>query len=129
MGMNELALNRINSLMQLRQEVESLASGATWVPAADWIETNTELVLIMDVPGVTAEALELEQEDGHVTIRGSRPDPEEEGIALQTERPRGGFARILSLPVEITPGSGQAKIQAGVLVVRFDKRHKIIDQG
>lgn len=126
--MNELALSRINSLMQLRQEVESLAGGTTWAPAADLIETNTELVLVMDVPGVTAEALELVQEDGHVTIRGSRPDPEEEGVALQTERPRGGFSRTLKLPVEITPGSGQAKIQAGVLVVRFEKRHKVIDQ-
>lgn len=126
---SEPVLRRINSLMQLRQEVEALSHGTPWVPPADWLETDTELLLIMDVPGVEKDAFELLEEENAIVVRGSRPAPEVDGAFLSVERPQGSFQRTFSLPVETVPGSGQAQVRAGVLVVRFEKRHKIIDHG
>ncbi|AFZ69152.1 Hsp20/alpha crystallin family protein [Deinococcus peraridilitoris] len=126
-GGSEPVLRRINSLMQLRQEVEALSHGAPWAPPADWLETDTELLLIMDVPGVESDAFELIEEENTVVVRGQRPPPETDGSFLSVERPQGSFQRTFSFPVETVPGTGQAQLRAGVLVIRFEKRHKIID--
>ena len=126
---SEPVLRRINALMQLRQEVESLAQGAPWVPPADWIETDTELALVMDLPGVDQDKLELALEQGAVTVRGERATLDLNGAPLTSERPQGQFQRSLKVPAEIVQGSGDAQLRAGVLVVRFEKRHKIIDHG
>lgn len=129
--MNDLALNRIHSLMQLRQEVEALHEVSPWVPPVDWIETDTELLLIADVPGIEADAFELLEEGGAVTVKGQRPTQDGDGASftLAAERPQGSFQRTLRLPLETLPGSGRAQLRAGVLTVRFEKRHKTIDPG
>lgn len=125
--MTEPVLRRLGALMQLRQEVEALSDGAPWVPPVDFYETDDTLVLVMDVPGVEADAFELVEEEGGVTVRGQRARIDLGGAALAVERPQGGFSRTLRLPVETLPGTGVANLRAGVLVVRFEKRHKIID--
>ena len=113
--------------MRLRQDVESLAGASAWVPCADWFETDGELLLVMDLPGVDPGSLELTWGEGSLTVRGART-PHDLGSVLSAERPQGGFQRTLRLPAEVAPG-GDAQLNAGVLVARFEKRHKIIDHG
>ncbi|WP_027481307.1 Hsp20/alpha crystallin family protein [Deinococcus pimensis] len=124
---NEPVLRRINTLMQLRQQVESLDGRTPWVPSVDWIETDTELHLVVDAPGVEPDAFELLEEGERVTISGTRPPLDFGGTVLTAERPHGQFQRVLGLPVETLPGTGRAQMRAGVLVVTFEKKHKIID--
>ena len=125
---SEPVLRRINSLMQLRQEVEALDAGTPWVPPIDWIETDTDLLLLMDAPGLDAESFELVEEDGNVTVAGTRLPFDLGGTLLVGERPHGTFQRSLRIPVETIPGTGEAQMRGGVLIVKFEKRHKIIDQ-
>ena len=68
--MNEPVLGRLQHLMTLREDVESLTSGGPWVPAADWYESDTHMTLCLDVPGVQPGSLELLEEDGTVTVTG-----------------------------------------------------------
>jgi HSP20 family protein len=124
---NEPVLRRINTLMQLRQQVESIDGNTPWVPPVDWVESDTELHLVVDVPGVEPDAFELLEEGDRVTISGTRPTLDLGGTILTGERPHGQFQRALSLPVETLPGTGRAQMRAGVLIVSFEKRHKIID--
>ncbi|PNY82754.1 Hsp20/alpha crystallin family protein [Deinococcus koreensis] len=122
--MNEPVLARLQQLMSLREEVETLGGVGPWLPAADWTAEDTHLVLHLDVPGVLPESLELLEEGNTVTVAGERPALERR---LQGERPAGTFRRSFSFPDEVLPQTGEAQLQGGVLSVRFQKRHPTID--
>lgn len=117
-------LARLQQLMTLREEVETLSQAGDWVPAADWIDAGTHLHLLLDVPGVNPQSLHLSEEGSEVTVSGERERPAQ--VLLQG-RPSGAFSRTLSFPEEVVPQTGEASLQAGVLTVRFEKVHPTID--
>lgn len=121
-------LARLQHLMTLREEVETLTQGGPWTPAADWRDAGTHLELLLDVPGVDPASLALEEDGGQVAVSGERPGAEEEGCPLLSrERPSGRFTRVLPFPEEVRPNSGVASLAGGVLTVRFEKLHPTID--
>jgi len=122
--MNEPVLARLQHLMTLREEVETLGTGSPWTPPADWVDEDTHLLLLLDVPGVDPASLELEEEGPSVTVAGVRELP---ARTLSAERPGGPFTRTLHFPEPVVPQSGQAHLAGGVLQVRFEKRHPTID--
>ncbi|ADV67535.1 Hsp20/alpha crystallin family protein [Deinococcus maricopensis] len=127
--MNEPALARLNHLMRIREEVETLSEHGPWTPPADWVDNGTHLTLVMDVPGVDADSLSVQDDNGEtVTVRGERAPLDLDGEAVQVERPGGVFTRDLTPPSEVVPGTGAASLRAGVLMITFEKRHKTIDQ-
>ncbi len=121
--MNEPVLARLNNLMALREEVEQLGTAFPWEPAADWHDLGTHLLLVMDVPGLDAEHLELLEEGEDLTIAGERGEVLD-GELLSRERPGGRFVRTLSFPVPVRSGSAEASLSGGVLKVRFEKQRK-----
>ncbi|MCP2013048.1 HSP20 family protein [Deinococcus sp. HSC-46F16] len=123
--MNEPVLARLQQLMTLREEVETLGTlGGPWTPPADWVDEDTHLRLLLDVPGVDPESLEMHEEGGAVTVAGRREAP---ARLLHGERPGGTFSRTLTFPEAVVPNSGEAQLAAGVLSVRFEKRHPTIE--
>ncbi|BCZ91445.1 hypothetical protein TthAA37_06340 [Thermus thermophilus] len=86
----------------------------------DLLETEEHYVLLVDLPGVRPEDLELLEEGQRVTLAGVRhPLP---GTYLLEERPMGTFRRTLDLPGPIEEGTAQATLRNGVLEVRFRKK-------
>ena len=122
-AMNEPVLARLNNLMALREEVEQIGSAFPWEPAADWLDLGTHLLLVMDVPGLDAEHLELLEEEGELSVAGERGE-EVEGQFLSRERPAGRFVRTLTFPAAVRSGSAEASLSGGVLKVRFEKQRK-----
>ena len=121
--MNEPVLARLNNLMALREEVEQIGSAFPWEPAADWHDLGTHLLLVMDVPGLEADQLELSEEEGDLTIAGERGEVLN-GELLSRERPGGRFMRTLRFPAAVRGGSAEASLSGGVLKVRFEKQRK-----
>ena len=117
-------LARLQHLMTLREQVETLSDGGPWVPAADWRDVGTHLELLLDVPGVAPESLALAEEGQQVTVSGERTPP---GRLLSSERPGGPFSRTFTFPQEVHPASGEASLAGGVLSIRFEKLHPTID--
>ena len=125
--MDKPVLARLNRVMQLREEVETLASGGPYAPDADWLSSGTHLTLVTDVPGCLPESLTLEDDGEAVTLSGERSDLPDDQEALYRERRTGRFTRRLPFPVAVVPQSGEASLVAGVLSVRFEKVHKTIE--
>jgi HSP20 family protein len=79
----------------------------------------------MDVPGVSAEQLEIELENDVLTIRGERPFPYEDGEGEPTlrrvERSFGRFERVLRVPRGLDPNAIQAELHDGVLTLRIPR--------
>src|SRR5262245_44743432 len=71
-----------------------------WVPAMDLGETEDHLVLRADLPGLTAEDVELEVKDGVLIVSGERKADHEEKSEgyYRVERSFGRFSRTLTIP-------------------------------
>lgn len=101
------------------------ANGATrrWVPAMDLAETEDQLVLTADLPGVDEEDVSIEVKDHVLTIAGERSDVREQKDRgyHRVERSAGRFSRSLSLPEGIDADKIAASFDRGVLEVAIPK--------
>lgn len=101
------------------------ASGASrrWIPPMDLVETEDNLVLRADLPGVDQDDIEIEVKDGVLTVSGERKAQHEEKREgyHRVERSFGRFSRSLELPKGVEPQSVSAHFDKGVLEVRMPK--------
>ncbi|HXU66786.1 MAG TPA: Hsp20/alpha crystallin family protein [Casimicrobiaceae bacterium] len=78
----------------------SARTKAGWEPPVDMFENERELVIVVAMPGVPRERIEVIDELGALTVRGERPLPFA-GMPLAVrhlEIPYGAFERRISLP-------------------------------
>ena len=89
----------------------------------DLVDTDDNLVLRADLPGMSDEDLKIEIEEGVLTISGERrAEHEEKGEGFhRVERSFGSFSRSLSLPDGVDPERVAADFKDGVLEVRIPK--------
>lgn len=119
-------LETLRKLKELQERIAELAyqlmgeEPAAWTPKVDLLEDEDHYLLLVDLPGVRPEDLELLEEGSRITLAGIRhPLP---GTYLLEERPMGSFRRTLDLPGPIEEGTAQASLRQGVLEIRFKKR-------
>jgi HSP20 family protein len=106
---------------------EGAANGAygsrRWIPPMDLVETEDNLVLRADLPGVEEKDIEIQVKDGVLTVSGERRaqhETQREGFH-RVERSFGRFSRALELPKGVEPESVSASFERGVLEVRMPK--------
>jgi HSP20 family protein len=99
------------------------ATGAEWVPVMDVIETATEYVVRLEVPGIHKENLDVNLTGEFVTITGTReyvPEIEGEGYLVK-ERAIGKFVRTIRLPKPVAEKKVAAEYRDGVLELHLPK--------
>jgi HSP20 family molecular chaperone IbpA len=94
----------------------------TWQPPLDVFEDEREVVIVVAMPGVPADAVEVVQEPAALIVRGTRPLPlaGSRHAVRQLEIPYGAFERRIALP----PGRfevGKPELVQGCLVLRLAK--------
>ena len=92
-------------------------------PKADFLETENEFVLEMDLAGFTSEDVDVTVEKGVLTVHGERTAETEkaEGTYHLRERSGGKFSRSFSIPHTIDSESVDASFNKGVLTVKLPK--------
>ena len=94
------------------------------MPQMDVRETENEIRLAVEMPGVAPEDVEIQlDDDGVLTIRGEKKIErrDERENAHFAERAFGTFQRILRLPFKVDPGQVQASFDNGVLTVTLPR--------
>ncbi len=99
-----------------------LTSGAVTFPPVDVYETDSEVVVEAELPGVAAQDLHVELEGEKLVIFGvmGSDSGDAEETLLRMERPRGRFHRVVPLPSPVVPPF-EATLSRGVLAVRLPK--------
>jgi HSP20 family protein len=71
-----------------------------WEPPADVLETAREVLVIVALPGVGTDNVEVAVEDGAVTVVGVRAAPAalRDAVIHRLELPQGRFERRVSVP-------------------------------
>ena len=119
---------------ELRRSLEAMFRGvggsgqleddeATWVPAVDVKETDNELRLSFDLPGMKEEDISIEIQDNVLSVSGEREERREESREgfRRMERRFGRFARSFPLPAGVSEDKIQASYDNGVLEIRVPK--------
>jgi len=57
---------------QLRREMDTSLATSDWVPAVDIKENDDHFTIVADIPGVAPEDIEVQMENGVLTIKGER---------------------------------------------------------
>jgi HSP20 family protein len=98
-------------------------SSSTWLPAVDVWETEKELVLAFDLPGIPEDKVSVELDDNVLTVSGERERTHEHSgdRFYRYERRFGTFARSVTLPQGVNEEAIQAAYRDGVLEIRVPK--------
>jgi HSP20 family protein len=102
-----------------------LSNGTTggWSPAADIYESDSELVVNVDLPGVDPAAVDVRVENSVLSIRGERhlDDIQNKENFHRVERSSGPFARSFTLSTSVDADKIRANYKAGVLSITLPK--------
>lgn len=90
-------------------------------PPLDFVTTDTAYLVLVDLPGVRRENVEVLIERGALTIRGKKPAAAGNNL-LRREREYGSFARLVPLPDDADLTDVGATLKAGELVMRIGRR-------
>jgi HSP20 family protein len=98
------------------------AEGA-FAPSIDLRETDKELILTAEVPGLQKEDVDVNIMEQSVTIRGERKQEKEtkEQNYHYRETSFGSFQRVIPLPAPIVADKAKAKLKDGVLTLTLPK--------
>jgi HSP20 family protein len=99
------------------------ADSAVWAPRTDLIESEDAYVIHLDVPGMVKDELDVNYQDGMLTIAGERKSDQrnEHDNVVRIERAFGRFYRSFTLPRAVNAAKIEATYTDGVLTVRVPK--------
>lgn len=120
-------------LSHLQQQIKDIfedwgGSPTEWAfawtfPALEISETDKEMIIKAEIPGVDEQELKVEAYDNQLTIRGEKKatlEKKDRRYRLQ-EMTYGQFSRTTALPFAIDPDKIQAEYNKGVLTLRIEK--------
>jgi len=95
-----------------------------WMPAVDILETENELVLKADVPDVELKDIDIQIENGTLSLCGERKfeKKDEKSGFHRIERSYGSFERFFTLPETVDAEKVKADYKNGVLTVMLPKK-------
>jgi HSP20 family protein len=111
-------MNRLFEESVSRGLLEGLAVGsAEWTPLADVLETPEAFMVVMELPGVEQDDVEVQVDGAELVIRGERrpPGPARPENYQRMERSYGAFSRRIQLTDEVDPARVTAQFRDGLL--------------
>lgn len=106
---------------------EGSSGASAWTPAVDIFDAADAIVLKAELPGLSADDIDIEVDDNVLTLRGERRFEEtvEEGRYYRLERSYGSFQRSVTLPQGVKADQITAEFDNGVLTVRVPKADEV----
>jgi len=101
--------------------------GRPWIPAVDVSETDEQVVVHVDLPGIDPEKVEILLTGNMLTVKGDSPaEPLAKGETRhRRERPTGTFSRSIPLPAAVDAEKVSAQSRSGVLTVTLAKEERV----
>lgn len=103
--------------------VENTKGISTFTPRLDIHESDKEILIYAEVPGIDENDIEVSFKDGYLNIRGEKKSShsEEKEGRKYSERSYGSFERVISLPENVKEDGIEANSKNGVLEIKIPK--------
>lgn len=138
MIMNIIKYDPFRDLRSLQDEMNRLFSSSVprlsnqeemstgWSPSVDIYESENQIVLEAELPGMKRDDFELSIENSVITLRGERHfEKKDEGDNYhRVERAYGSFTRSFNLPRTVSTDDIKAEFNNGVLTVKLPKKEE-----
>lgn len=95
--------------------------GHMWSPPTDVYETGDEIVILVEIAGMTEEGFNISVDQKSVTITGSRSNPDVKRVFYQMELNYGEFLIDIEISKPIDVEHASANYQDGFLKVCLPK--------
>ncbi|MGC8876066.1 Hsp20/alpha crystallin family protein [Thermus sp.] len=93
-----------------------------FAPPVDILEDGEGLHILVYLPGVEPEKVEVVAEEGVLAVKAERPFEKKEGVAYhRLEGPYGAFARSFNIPSTYDLAKVEARFRHGVLHLKVPK--------
>jgi HSP20 family protein len=110
------------SKAEVTTPAEQTRPGLVFTPAVDIFETDKEITLLAEMPGVKAEGLNIDIHENILTLDGDVKSPEGSGeVDVLREYRTGKYYRQFTLSQVIDQGKIDADLKDGVLRLRLPK--------
>ncbi len=111
---------------ELESQEEETKVGRYFVPATDIHETETQLLVNVEMPGVDKDNIDIKLEKNTLTITGNVDLSKYDGLQpVYTEYNVGHFTRSFTISNAIDSDAISASMEGGVLQVRLPKRDEV----
>lgn len=92
-----------------------------WVPPVEMATEGTDVVIMLEIPGVDVSDIDIEVNEGRLTVSGERRDTWEasRGKVLVREVRYGSFRRTFQLPEGVSADQVEAEADKGLLRLRI----------
>ena len=117
-------VGRLYAALQEATEAESPLASGTWAPPVDLCETEQEISIRVELPGVTADQIHIGITNSKLRIWGEkkrRPNRRRIISYLCSERSFGKFGRIVPLRWTVCIRTATAEVNNGMLHIRLPK--------
>jgi HSP20 family protein len=124
----------LRELFSLRNEIDRMfdrffapiefgTEELVWTPSIDMYETDKELVVKAELPGLTSKDVDITLTDDTLTIKGEKKEAEEVKSEnyYRKETRYGAFHRVIQLPTPVKKEDVKATFKDGVLEIRLPK--------
>ncbi len=116
-----MAENTLTQTAPARSSAEPTRQSPLFQPRFDITESENELTLYGDLPGVSQDDLVVRYENEHLIISGRVADRNQGLQVLRQEYGVGDFQRTFTIGEAIDPEAISAEVHNGVLVVHLPK--------
>ncbi len=116
---------QVKEKKEVAAPAEYTQPGLVFTPSVDIFETETEITLLADMPGVTSQNLNIDLRDDTLTLTGEIEPfegPDEQDILIEYEV--GKYLREFTLSEVIDQEKIEAKLNDGVLRLNLPKVEK-----
>lgn len=112
---------KIQEKKPVQHNQETTKSETYFAPHVDIFETDRDVVVLADVPGVVPKNIELSLEENILTIQAQRETPKYLGRLILEEYETGHYLRRFTVAETIDQDRIEASLVNGVLKVRLPK--------
>lgn len=116
---------KVQEKREVEKKQESTIPARQFLPVTDIFETDQALTLILEMPGVNKDNVDVRVENDVLTINGRVDFANYEGLQpLYTEYNVGDYARSFQLSSKIDQGGINAQLKDGVMTLVLPKAEK-----
>jgi HSP20 family molecular chaperone IbpA len=120
-----LLQREVNQIFERLASLEPPAAemASEWCPSVDVYERGGKLVVVLEVAGLSPEALRVICRERELVVTGERKERRPAGIAgfLCMERPLGRFTRAVPLDVAVDLKLAEARLASGLLTITLPR--------
>ena len=104
-------------------EIAEKDFGTEWMPSVDISETDKQVIVKAELPGIAREDIDISLDDNYLIIKGEKKEEKKETDKHyhRVERTFGSFYRSLVLPTAVEKDKIDATYKDGILTVVLPK--------